>query len=69
MLTATTQMKRETRNGEYLNIVNCFQNAQLLCYQRSQSMPWADGEEGLGGLQETLGRTARGVKASKCDVK
>ncbi len=47
--------------NHFLFIINVFQ-------KHIRSPPWEDWTGGLGGLQETLGRTARGFKGLKYDV-
>ena len=47
--------------NHFLFISNVFQ-------KHIRRPPWEDWKGGLGGLQETLGRTARGVKHGFCSV-
>ena len=49
--------------------VNHFLFVNDVFQKHIRSPPWEDWTGGLGGLQETLGRTARGIIGTKYDVK
>ena len=48
--------------------VNHFLFINNVVQKHIRGPPWEDWKGGLGGLQETLRRTAGGVKGFKCDV-
>ena len=49
--------------------VNHFLFVNDVFQKHIRSPPWEDWTAGLGGLQETLGRTVRGIIGTKYDVK